>query len=296
MGQPMTTSALSPQTSHPYRRPWPTLLSWATVMLVGLMIFALIVVKIFQVTPKVGSVPYYKAAPDIAQMASDVPSATFTAVAADPIPSQFSWFAIAGPALVATTPSGNRVPKVLVVMSENCTGCAAERWALLAALGRFGTFTNLGYTTSSATVAPPSLPSFSFREVHYHSRYLVLRAVELQGSFREGNGRYPVTGHLTRAEQRILVVHDQFAPSPVVAQPPGIARVPVLPFVDLGGRTAIVGSQIAPSMFLGETRIAIAASLSDPTAPTTVAIISAANEIVRSLCHLTGGQPATVCR
>jgi len=91
-------------------------------------------------------------------------------------------------------------------------------------------------------------------------------------------------------------VHDQFAPSPVVAQPPGIARVPVLPFVDLGGRTAIVGSQIAPSMFLGETRIAIAASLSDPTAPTTVAIISAANEIVRSLCHLTGGQPATVCR
>ena len=72
--------------------------------------------------------------------------------------------------------------------------------------------------------------------------------------------------------------------------------MPVLPFVDLGGRMAVVGSQVAPSMFLGAKRMAIASGLSDPTAPITVAIISAANEIVRSLCHLTGGQPATVCR
>lgn len=295
MALPMTTLA-APQAIRPYRRPWPTLLSWLTVTVVGAMICGLLVVEVVVPPPKVGTVPYYHAASNIAQMVTAVPATSFDAVAHDPIPSLAMVTPVDEAPLTVRQANGHRVPEVLVVMTENCTACAPERWAVLAALGRFGTFTNLGYATSSQTVAPPSLPTFSLREVHFHSPYLAFRAVELQGSFREGNGTYPTIGRLTSRERRLLQRVDAEGTSPIVATPPGIPRTSVLPFVDLGGRAVVVGSQVAPSMLFGQRRMAVASGLSDPTEPTTVAILSAANELVDELCTLTHGQPQSTCR
>ena len=56
--------------------------------------------------------------------------------------------------------------------AEYCPYCAAERWALVMALSKFGTFTDLQGTTSSATDTNPSTPTFSFYGSTYTSKYL----------------------------------------------------------------------------------------------------------------------------
>ena len=56
--------------------------------------------------------------------------------------------------------------------------CAAERWALISALSRFGAFRNLGITTSSPTDAYPSTQTLSFYRASLESDLVALRAVE----------------------------------------------------------------------------------------------------------------------
>ena len=42
-------------------------------------------------------------------------------------------------------------PGVLYIGAEFCPFCATERWAMVNALGRFGTFSGLKITNSSTT-------------------------------------------------------------------------------------------------------------------------------------------------
>ena len=45
----------------------------------------------------------------------------------------------------------NGLPEVLYVGAEYCPFCAAERWALIVALSKFGSFSKLHYTKSQLT-------------------------------------------------------------------------------------------------------------------------------------------------
>src|SRR3954451_4156292 len=52
-------------------------------------------------------------------------------------------------------------PKVLYVGAEYCPFCAAERWPVVVALSRFGTFTNPGPPTSAGNDVYPNTPTLS---------------------------------------------------------------------------------------------------------------------------------------
>ncbi|HSY16362.1 MAG TPA: DUF929 family protein, partial [Jatrophihabitantaceae bacterium] len=54
-------------------------------------------------------------------------------------------------------------PRVLYVGAEYCPYCAAERWAVVVALSRFGTFAGLGQTASSPSDVYPSTATLTFR-------------------------------------------------------------------------------------------------------------------------------------
>ena len=60
-------------------------------------------------------------------------------------------------------------PLVLYIGAEYCPYCAAERWPLIVALGRFGTFSGLRTTTSSSSDAFPDTPTFTFHGATYTS-------------------------------------------------------------------------------------------------------------------------------
>ena len=46
-------------------------------------------------------------------------------------------------------------PAIVFVSEESCPFCAAERWSLVVALSHFGTWSHLGFTTSSAADVRP---------------------------------------------------------------------------------------------------------------------------------------------
>ena len=72
-------------------------------------------------------------------------------------------------------------PAVVYVGAEFCPYCAAERWVLVVALSRFGTFTHLGATSSSSDEVFPDTATFSFDGATYRSRYVSLSALEEYG-------------------------------------------------------------------------------------------------------------------
>ena len=69
---------------------------------------------------------------------------------------------------------------MLYVGAEYCPFCAMERWALIGALSRFGTFTGVTETTSSSTDVHPDTPTFSFKDAKYTSDVVAFEAVETQ--------------------------------------------------------------------------------------------------------------------
>jgi hypothetical protein len=94
------------------------------------------------------------------------------------------------PAAPALSPGGR--PEVMFICAEYWYKCAAERWALVMALSKFGTFTTLKGTTTSATGTNPKTPTFSFYGATYSSKYLTLVTDELETNTDVGEGEYPL--------------------------------------------------------------------------------------------------------
>ena len=73
-------------------------------------------------------------------------------------------------------------PVVFFYGAEFAPYAAAERWPLVLALSRFGTFNKIGVMQSSASTAFADLSTFTFWNVAYSSRWLVLEPVERYSS------------------------------------------------------------------------------------------------------------------
>jgi len=98
---------------------------------------------------------------------------------------------------------------LLYVGANFCSYCAAERWAIVSALSRFGTFSNLGLTSSTTDDTFPATPSFSFHGSSYTSRFITLQAVELSGNARDVTGSYPRLDSVTKTQQNIAASLDR---------------------------------------------------------------------------------------
>ena len=88
-------------------------------------------------------------------------------------------------------------PKVLYVGAEYCPFCAAQRWPVVVALSRFGTWSGLGQTTSASDDVYPDTATLSFHGATYTSDYLV---VHRRGDQRPNEGERSVrtAGHAQR--------------------------------------------------------------------------------------------------
>ena len=205
----------------------------------------------------------------IVRQATTVPASVYaaigtggTAAQAEPVPSGQQ----------AMTENGK--PEVLYLGAEYCPYCAAQRWPLVLALSRFGTFTGLGLTESSSTDVYPNTNTFTFLDAKYTSSYLAFTPVELYD--RNDNPLQTPTD----AEQQLLQTDGQGG----------------IPFIDLGGAVMLRSSGYSPQVLSGMTWTRIAAALTDTTSPATRAIVGTANRITGQLCGLTHDQPAAVCQ
>jgi Domain of unknown function (DUF929) len=180
-------------------------------------------------------------------------------------------------------------PLVLYMGAEYCPFCATERWAMVLALSRFGTFTDLGQTSSSTADVYPGTPTFSFHDAKYSSPYLAFQGVELDTNQLNSQGTaYTTLDKPTAAQQALMTKYD--AAPYVSSSTPG-----TIPFIDIGGKYLVSGATYSAALLQGKTADQIAALLSDPTNPTTQGIVGAANSITAAICKVTGNQPTSVC-
>jgi uncharacterized protein DUF929 len=182
-------------------------------------------------------------------------------------------------------PSG--LPLVTYVGAEYCPFCAGERWPLIVALGRFGSFSGLTLSHSAPDDVFPSTATFSFVGASYTSQYVELSAVELQSNVRTGNG-YPVLQTPTPAQTSVLRKYDG---------PPYLpaASAGAIPFIDFAGQYVISGASFDVGVLRTMTHDQLATALGDPSNAQAKAVLGAANALTAAVCGATGDHPGDVC-
>jgi len=176
-------------------------------------------------------------------------------------------------------------PQITYIGAEYCPFCAAERWALVAALSRFGTFSGLAATHSSSTDVYPDTQTLSFYGSTYVSPYVDFTPVEEQSNQRAGNS-YATLQTPTKSEVAMMSTYDS---APYTDYPGSI------PFLDIGNRSVIIGASYSPEVLQGLSLQEIGRDLQDPSSPVAQAIDGTANQITASICEITGDQPSSVC-
>jgi hypothetical protein len=255
------------------RRLW---LAGGSVAVVLALVAALIAVKLGQSPARsiAGQAAGSPTAAQVEQQVTSVPLATFNAVGAG---SATGLSAVTGqPALT----SGGK-PELLYVGGEYCPYCAAERWALAAAVSRFGTLSGLSLIHSSPTDGYANTPTLSFAKARYTSTYLAFVPVEWFGEAADPSTPF---GHA-------------YLQQPTAQQQALFARYggSSIPFVDIGNRYVLPQVQYNPAALAGLSWTQVAAAMRDPSSAVAKDIDGAANVITAAICTLTHGQPGGVC-
>jgi thiol-disulfide isomerase/thioredoxin len=189
--------------------------------------------------------------------------------------------AISGPSLKGS----DGKPEVLYMGAEYCPYCAAERWAMIVALSRFGTFSGIKPMTSSATDVYANTPTFTFYGSTYTSQYIDFVPVE-ETTNKQVNGSYPILQQPTAEEQNLANTYDA---------PPYASTQGGIPFVYFDGRYMLSGATYAPSTIDGMSWKSITEAVQDPSTKQAQAILGSANMITAAICKVTGNQPASAC-
>ena len=167
-------------------------------------------------------------------------------------------------------------PGVLYIGAEFCPYCATERWAMVNALGRFGTFSGLKITNSSveATEPDPGTKTLSFYGSNYTSDYIHFTGVETEDNSKK------VLEKPTAAQDAIEAAVNSGGS---------------IPFIYFNGEYMISGATYDVGVLQGKTWDQIAAAMNDPSSAVAKGVIGAANGITAAICLTTKNKPANVC-
>jgi len=223
-----------------------------------------------------------------------VPPAVLTALESIPMSeaggigagsAQGTFARLPGPTLAGQT----GLPRIVYMGAEYCPYCAAERWAVIVALNRFGRFENLHLSRSATDDVFPGTPTFTFHGASYRSQYVDFTAVEMQTNVKGAAGQYSPLETPDASEIALLRTYD--APPYVPADTAGS-----IPFIDIANRFVFSGATFPPDVLQRKSWAAIAASLSDPTSPEARGIIGTADVLTGAICIATSDKPSNVCQ
>ena len=213
-----------------------------------------------------------------------VPTATATAVGVTAPGGPITPPSATGNASLWQSPAADGAgarPVVFFYGAEFAPYAAAERWPVIVALSRFGTFSQLGLMQSSSSVAFSDTPTFTFWHVHYSSVWVDFESVERYSTLNPTGIGFMTLETPTSRQAASVAVYDTSAQS--------------FPLLDIANHYVQVGSSFSPSVLDGLSQSQIATDLAFPDNPVTQAILASANEITAAICNVTGERPVAVC-
>jgi thiol-disulfide isomerase/thioredoxin len=172
-------------------------------------------------------------------------------------------------------------PEVLYIGAEFCPYCAAERWSMIVALSKFGTFNGLEYMQSSSSDIDANTATFTFLNATYSSQYISFVSREY-----EDRSEAPLQT-VNSSEQALWSEYDPSSSS--------CAPGECIPFIDFGNQYAVVGAQYSPTTLSNLNWTQIASQLNNPNSAVAKAIDGAANTLITAICKIDGGSPSSVC-
>jgi hypothetical protein len=185
--------------------------------------------------------------------------------------------------------TSNGLPVMLYVGAEYCPFCAAERWAMVIALSKFGTFTGLKTTNSSVTDFAPDTATFTFASATYTSNYLVFHPYEVATNLPAATGAAcNVNGY--------ACLQSPPANYTALWQSSKLGDG-TFPFLDFGNKLmqAGAGFENQPLALAGLTAGEIAQQLHVASSAVAKAEVGSANYLTAAICYMTGNKPGAVC-
>jgi len=265
------------------------MMAWGAVGLVIIVVIVFVVVDLTGSTNK-SYVPDTPAPAAVLSDVTSVPTSVFNRVG---IPTTAN---LAAPSVVSGQPPmtiDGKTPAMLYYGAEFCPFCAAERWGIVVALSRFGTFSGLKVTASSLTDTDAGTRTFSFYHSTYTSKYLSFFPIESETNIPAPGGGYTALQNPTPAEEKVIAKYSQ--PPFVQASPDATPGSVSFPFVDIDNKVIISGATYSPGILAGLSWSQIGATLDQPSNPIAQAIIGTSNYISAGICAATGGHPGSVC-
>jgi thiol-disulfide isomerase/thioredoxin len=155
-----------------------------------------------------------------------------------------------------------------------CPYCASERWAIVRALGNFGSWQGLVNTTSAGhDERYLNIPTVDFSKAHYTSEYIEFIARET------ADRNFEPKQELNEKDYEII---DTFNPDQII------------PFLLIDGQFMQVGSGYSPQLLEGLDHERVNAELENPTSLLSKAIKTEASIITALICNSIAGG-ASVC-
>ncbi len=163
---------------------------------------------------------------------------------------------------------------VFFMGAEYCPYCAAERWAIVRSLQKFGQWDGLKQTISAARDEPfLNLPTYDFTKATYTSPHIEFVAREIK------DREFKPLQKLLKTEEKLL---RKFNPKKEI------------PFLLIAGRFAQIGSGFTPKIFIGHTFRQTETELKKVESEIRKTIDDEANIISALLC--TSGLPPELCK
>jgi hypothetical protein len=250
-------------------------------VIVALLVVALIVARTLRRVPSGGPSDTGPVSAALLQSLTSVPAEEFESIG------QGTAAALPTPVRATVLRGSSGLPQLVYVGAEYCPYCAAERWGLVLALSRFGTFSGLQTSRSAADDVYPSTPTFTFAGSTYTSNYLEFSPVETLSN-QKVNGAYAPIQTPTALQDQLLAQYD--APPYVSSDSAGS-----IPFLDIANQYIVVGASFNPSVLANQSWDGIATSLHQPDSDQAKAIVGTANVLTAGICSATNNAPANVC-
>lgn len=220
--------------------------------------------------------------PQLVGQVTGIPQSTWQRVGTGGVSNP--WRSISGqPALNGS----NGHPAFFYVGGEFCEFCATERWAILTALSRFGSFSHLSQLRSY----DDQLATFSFYRSAYSSPYLDFAPVEHVGNMKDILCQFVSLQPFQGTQEQLFTRYANTAYLPTGQG---------LPFIDLNNHY-LLGGGIDPTVLQNTAHEAlswpeIARALTIPSSPIAQQILGTANYLTAAICVVTNQQPGSVCQ
>jgi thiol-disulfide isomerase/thioredoxin len=163
---------------------------------------------------------------------------------------------------------------VFFMGAEYCPYCAAERWAIVRSLQKFGQWEGLKQTISAARDQPfLNLPTYDFTKATYNSPHIEFVAREIK------DREFKPLQKLLKTEEKLVRKYDPKKE---------------IPFLSIAGRFMQIGAGFPPKIFIGHTFRQTETELKKIESEIRKTIDEEANVISALLC--VSGLPPELCK